>query len=83
MAGFGSSAFASIGMAVEGGAGNFGGDMLGRQASDETEEERRKRLQAQQQARLTGAGQTALASVYGGNFAAGSPGGAGLGRFGL
>jgi hypothetical protein len=78
----GDSALASIGMSVAGATGNFGGD-LRNQAAGESEEERRKRMEAERQARLTGAGSTALASVYGANFAAGSPGGAGLGRFGL
>jgi hypothetical protein len=82
MAGFGNSALASIGMSVPGATGNFGSDLQA-QAAGESEEERKRRLEAERQARLMGTtGAAAMASV--GVFnAAGSIGGAGLGRFGL
>jgi hypothetical protein len=59
------------------------GTSLGAQAANETDDERRRRLEAQRQARLTGTtGAAALASV-GAINPAGSIGGVGLGRFGL
>jgi hypothetical protein len=79
----GQASLASIGMSVPGATGNFGSD-LQNQTAGEDEDQRRKRLEAERQARLMGStGSTAMASAFGGNFAAGSIGGAGLGRWGL
>jgi hypothetical protein len=81
------SALASIGMSVPGSAGgNFGGLIgdLRNQAEQESDEERRRRLEAERQARLMGGtGSAALSSIFGGNTAAGSIGGMNLGKFGL
>jgi hypothetical protein len=82
MAAVGASALSSIGMS--GASGNFSGADLKSQADQESEEERRKRLEGERQARLMGGtGAAALGSIYGGFTAAGSIGGAGMGRFGL
>jgi hypothetical protein len=79
----GQASLASIGMSVPGATGNFGSD-LANQSAAESEDERKRRLEADRQARLMGGtGSTALASAFGGNVAAGSIGGAGLGRWGL
>jgi hypothetical protein len=79
----GFSALSSIGMSVPGASGNFGGADLKSQADQESEEERRRRLEQERQARLMGGtGAAAMASI-GGFSAAGSIGGAGMGRFGL
>jgi hypothetical protein len=77
----GSSALASTGMSN---GSNFGGGTLGQQAAQETDEERRKRLEAERQARLTGtSGAAALASVGALNPAGLGGAGALGGRFGL
>jgi hypothetical protein len=80
----GGNALASIGMSVPGATGNFGAD-LQNQDAQESDEERKRRLEAERQARLmgSGTGSAALASTLGGYAAAGSIGGMGMGRFGL
>lgn len=80
----GTSALASIGMAVDGATGNFGlGRDLQNQLAGEDEEARRKRLEAERQQRLIGGtGAAALSSIFGGNVAAGSIG-ASMGKYGL
>jgi hypothetical protein len=72
----GSIALGSIGMGMPGAE-------LQNQAAGETDEERKRRLEAERQARLVGGtGTSALASV-GGLNPAGAIGGAGFGKFGL
>jgi hypothetical protein len=84
MAATGLAALSSIGMSVEGALKNFGQDLRDELAGL-SEEERRKRQQAQQQQRLLGGtGATALSSVMGGTFGAGSIGGSmSLGKYGI
>jgi hypothetical protein len=76
MAGFGSAALSSIGMAVPGAAGNFGVASPD-QGAVETDEEKRRRLALQQQRNNPSvAGLTALRSV------GGAAGAGGAGRYG-
>jgi hypothetical protein len=81
----GQASLSSIGMSVPGASGNWGGADLQNQRDNESDEERRRRLEAERQARLMGGGPgaAALGSIYGGNVAAGAIGGMSMGRFGL
>ena len=70
-------------MSVECALKNFGQDLRDELAGL-SEEEKRKRLQAQQEQRLVGGtGTAALSSIMGGTFGAGAVGGMSLGKYGL
>jgi hypothetical protein len=81
MAGFGSAALGSIGMAVPGTGTNFGVPSPDEPVPGENDEERRRRQALAQQQRNPGV--TALASLNGGIPSAGLLGRYGLNTFGI